>query len=44
MYKTLVEKYHIFTHIILIISILIVGAPVIFAFIISTQSPVEVFS
>ncbi len=44
MYKTLVEKYHIFTHIILIVSILIVGAPVIFAFIISTQSPVEVFS
>ena len=44
MYKTLVEKYHIFTHITLIVSILIVGAPVIFAFIISTQSPVEVFS
>ncbi len=44
MYKTLVDKYHIFTHIILIVSILIVGAPVIFAFIISTQSPIEVFS
>jgi sn-glycerol 3-phosphate transport system permease protein len=44
MYKKLVRKYHIFTHVALIASVLIVGAPVIFAFIISTQSPIEVFS
>ena len=44
MMKTLVEKYHIFTHMMLMAAILIVGAPVIFAFIISTQSPIEVFS
>ena len=42
--KTLVQKYHIFTHMMLMGVVLIVGAPVIFAFIISTQSPIEVFS
>ena len=44
MMKTLVQKYNIFTHMMLMGAILIVGAPVIFAFIISTQSPIEVFS
>jgi sn-glycerol 3-phosphate transport system permease protein len=44
MIRTFVKKYHIFTHITLITVILIVGAPVIFGFIISTQSPIEVFS
>ncbi|NIQ37075.1 MAG: ABC transporter permease subunit [Proteobacteria bacterium] len=44
MIKTLVHKHHVFSHLALIAAILIVGAPVIFAFIISTQSPTEVFS
>ena len=43
MMKTLVRKYHILTHMALFASILIVGAPVIFAFIISTQSPIRSF-
>ncbi|RMF91242.1 MAG: carbohydrate ABC transporter permease [Nitrospinota bacterium] len=44
MYKRLVRRYHLFTHLALIVAVLAVGAPVIFGFIISTQSPVEVFS
>ncbi len=44
MVKTLIYKHHIFSHMALIVAILIVGAPVIFAFVISTQSPTEVFS
>ncbi len=44
MVKTLIQKHHIFSHMALIVAILIVGAPVIFAFVISTQSPTEVFS
>ena len=42
--RLLLRKYHIFTHMALLVSILIVGAPLIFGFIISTQSPTEVFS
>ncbi|MGQ4810570.1 hypothetical protein NKDENANG_04048 [Candidatus Entotheonellaceae bacterium PAL068K] len=38
------HQHHIHIHIALIASIVIVSAPVIFAFIISTQSPIEVFS
>ena len=44
MIKKLVYQHHIHIHIALIVSIAIVSAPVIFAFIISTQSPIEVFS
>ena len=44
MMRTLVRKYHIFTHMALLGAILIVGTPLIFGFIISTQSPTEVFS
>ena len=42
--RTLLGKYHVFTHIALFGAVLIVGAPVIFGFIISTQSQTEVFS
>jgi sn-glycerol 3-phosphate transport system permease protein len=44
MIKTLVRRYHILTHMALFSSIIIIGAPVIFAFIISTQSSIDVFS
>ena len=44
MIKTLVRRYHILTHMALFASIIIIGAPVIFAFIISTQSSIDVFS
>ena len=44
MMKSFIQKYHIFTHMTLLAAILIIGAPVIFGFIISTQSPIEVFS
>ena len=44
MVKSLVYKYHLLVHMTLIAAVGIVGAPVIFAFIISTQSPIEVFS
>ena len=44
MIKTLVRRYHILTHMALFASITIIGAPVIFAFIISTQSSIDVFS
>jgi len=44
MIKTLVRRYHILTHMALFASILIIGTPVIFAFIISTQSSIDVFS
>jgi sn-glycerol 3-phosphate transport system permease protein len=44
MIKTFVHRYHILTHMALFAAILIIGTPVIFAFIISTQSPIQVFS